>query len=569
MRLAWAVEVDLAGVRYRFATRELEVDGHTYGPGLEVAEQSRRVDLTRPIRLAVVSRERWGDAFRAGQYLVDGGRCALYLVVDERGQHRRHLWAEGTVEATRWDRPGRPLRFELQFGPSFGVLHPDMRVIDATIPSPDPPVDTSWELFTENLDVWYQLIIGYPGAGTNGLTTPCVPAPTFQISKDTFDHAGGGTVQLADRQLLLIAGYDIARRTAGGSTSLFVEVLEVGLKEIIPLDDGLEYERDLPQFTIAVKFARDKIGQDIGYTEYILQNGGSNNLRGTPETYIGFGNSEVVPPPATGGEAGETGGGEQFEGRPLRGLADIFAWVIQFRTNIRLDIGRHRAHADVINARYKIDTWVAGQGDALEWFRELLPEAPVTVVLGEEGAYLAHLPIEAAHEAVQVHLVEGQNCTRDGEMQVEPPTATAVTVRWGLARGRFVHSRTLGSKEGISLALPGGKTYTTVDSHPHWAGIVGTEVHGLRVEELDLGHVWDGNTADRVAIDHLLTRALPQRSLMLVLGPEWYHLHPGELARYTDADLGLVEHLCRVDDVVVGERVLARLVPLKSPLDFL
>ncbi len=572
VRLWWALDVDLGGVTYHLATRAGTAGGVVYRSGLGQLGLSRLSDPAAPIALSVATADPWAEEIRTARWLVDGGAAQLYLVIEGDGTTRRVLWADGRVDAVRWGEFADPLQMSLVPTVGVGQLPPEQWVVDSTTRpaqiADDAALDlltnaTAYEAYDESIGVAYNLVIGYPGHVEGGDPYPCVPVPVVQWATylvDTNDPEDGPgdppshPETVAEVYVHVIAGSDI------GATAVHAIDMGIYKRASVPAPGGGEdVQIEIPQLTAAATGTLER-GRDLVGTwcTWLYQMHNHQTQGGTPEMWVGF--------------SVANGGGVQYLGRTLRGASDIFRWLIEQHTSLRLDLGRHAAHAARLNA-YLFDVFVNEPIGALEWFTsQVLEYLPAAIVRGPDGVYLAHLPLRASRVDSMASLTVGRNA----EFVGLATTGTAgvvnhLTYTWGPSReGTWVYTGYLTREHRLAQQLSPGVYYGDARMLPHLLCRLSHGVYRHRPGRLEIGSVWDSSTAHRVAEDYVLRNAFPTRLLTYTLRPEHYWMEPGMVVTLTHERLKIAEQLCTVVDVIVrttGPEVVLR--PIRSATSYL
>jgi hypothetical protein len=571
-RLWWALDVDIGGRVYYVGTRAGTAGGEVYRSGLAPLTQSRLGSPTETISMQIATSDDWAEELRTAGWLSDGGAARLYLVVEEAGTTRRLLWADGRADAVRWGEPSDPL--QLQLVPSVGVgqMPLEQWVIDSTTRpaqiADDAALDllteaSDYDLYEESIGVYYNVIIGYPGHVEGGDAYPCVPIPVVQWATyliDTNDPTDGPGDPPSHPETVpevfvhAIAGSDI------GATSVYALDLGIYKNATVPAPGGGDpVAVEIPQITAAatgtLERGRDLAGQ---WCTWLYQMHNPATQGGTPEMWIGFTPSG--------------GGGVQHNGRTVRGAADLFAWLVETFTTLRFDRGRHAAHARALNG-YLIDTFVNEPVDALDWYSSnVLSLVPAAIVRGEDGVYLAHLPLRASRADSLLSLTAG----RDAEYVGMATTGSAgvvnhLTYQWGPTRdGTWAFTGFLTREHKLAQTMASGVYYGDPRMLPHALCRSSYNVYRHRPGRLEMGVVWDATTAHRCAEDYVIRNTLPERTLTYTLRPDRWWVEPGMVCTLTHDRLRISERLCTVVDVVLrttGPEVVLR--PIRSLLDHL
>lgn len=571
MRLDWAIDAQIAGAEYHYATSAVEVDGVLYSPGLRDQALSRIVDFNASIGIEIATSEDWPYRFASAKWLVDGGPAALWLVIEEDdGSIRRVLWQRGTVVsvgvAERW----KPLTFELRPSTRRGTI-PDQRQridsytapsTDSTMPAaPNPP----WRAYEDDVGSYYQVVFGYPGwDDVNAEPVPCVPCPVFQYAYDSYvyeDAGGGATISrnVPEAYLYLLGTGDIsADQVYMNRSGITVsEDSNSGARQTQFSEDGVIT-------TAGLYYGNDELGQRISFLwdDFTAPTYSSDydpdDLSGNPAVYVAY--SPAAP----------YGGGIQRDGKLLRDVSDVVEYVISAYTDLEMDLGAHRAQSQALGV-YKIDTFANNPQDVLDWAQELVEPFAAAFVRSDIGIYLAHMP-ELVSSGIESN---GSLVVGEGGVQFEgvavsewEDQANEITVRWGLMRDQssFRHIRVITSEYRRVRSVPSGGSYYDTRAVPNSLCRRSQDALGeVRTATVDIPQTWALETALQVGADEAARRTFQRRFFQVSLPASWYALAPGRVLRFTYDELHLEDILCRVDDVVISAGgVTAVLVPLRG-----
>lgn len=558
--LWWALDVDIAGVEHHFATRAGTAGGTLYRSGLGGLSLSKLDDLTTAVDVEIETDDDWATSFGAAQWLLDGGRASLYLVVTEGGTQRRILWVEGRVDGVSWV-PGDPLSLEIRPDQGDPTIPPSREKIDEyTRPAQDSDdsqlgsigATAAFELWEASVGKYYPLIVGYPGHVPNANAVCVVPVPVAQASWQTVTVDTSDSEDVPEVYVFALAGGTIDAEK--------VWVLETGITTTRTTASGKQTQ--VPQadpVDVDIHHGPDAIGQRCAWYHAAFD---PEEQSGEPALYVGFSKADGF------------GGGILHNGRVVNGASDIFEWLVQRYSGVRLDLGRHRVHAAHLN-RYLFDLVVNETIPAIDWFeRDILRFIPGAIVRGPEGVYLAHLPIRGSRVDAVASLVEGGNAQRVS-MAV---TSTAdvvneLTFSWGRLRDGNAYHRTriLTAQQGrVSLPLDGA-AYEDGRALAEGLCIVSQRAYGeVRPGTLQLQTIWDPGTAQRVAEDYVVRRAFPERTFRYTVGAGLHRLAPGDLVTLTDVGLAISERACTVVDVVVSPPLVeVALRPIRTLTSYL
>ena len=328
MDLFYGLKVELAGNTYYFAEKTTTISGRVYDGVLSRVSLSKIVQSDTTVSIQVISGEQWSQLFRANGNIVDGGSATLYLI---DGDRILESWMPGIVNRVSWGSSWQPLSFEIttRITNTRQIISPTARIYEETFPI---SLVGDWTIPATSYGANYNIIIGYPGyreGSKFGDYTQCVVPVLYCEFEENF---------IIGR--ILVAGGVIE------ATSI----------------TAINYSQDSTRYTLSltdpetqpITDNRDLIG---GVINDIYQSGIES--ASDDEIYVGFDPTN--------------GGGLLFEGSILRGGADIFKWVVTRFTDMKLDIGRHKANADFLNL-YKFDTFINSDVDPLEWFESQVLE---------------------------------------------------------------------------------------------------------------------------------------------------------------------------------------------------
>jgi hypothetical protein len=215
------------------------------------------------------------------------------------------------------------------------------------------------------------------------------------------------------------------------------------------------------------------------------------------------------------------------------------------------------------------DLFINEPTPASEWFEgAVLDYLPAAVVRGENGIYLAHVPLAAmAIEAVAT-IEAGVNAERiDSRVTGGDELVNELTVRWARARDlrNYFQTRILSSAYQKVIAVPGGGTYSDTRTLPDALCAVSQRVYGARPGTVELPTVYAQATALRIGHDRVLRLALPERTFTYSVSLDQYRRHPGDVVLLVDAEWSIPGVLCTVVDVIVQlTRVVLALRPLRG-----
>lgn len=571
-RLWWALDVEIAGLDYHFGTVAGTLDGVVYRSGLGALELSRLADLAGAVSLQITSADDWPSVLRTARWLADGGKARLYLVVEEDGATRRLLWMDGRADSLRWGLFGEPLQLQLVPSVEIGQLPPEQWVVDETTRpaqiADDPQLPalieaSAYEIYEDSIGELYPLVIGYPGHVEGADPYPCVPAPVVQWASFLVDTRSVDADPMDPADVPEEFPENFVHCIAGGAVeATSVYALDKGIYTragVITLGGGPDAQTEVYQRT-ATPSGTLKVGPDLlgQYTTWLHQNYSHRAQGGEPEMWTGW--------------SPEGGGGVQHNGRLVRGASDLFAWLVETATSLRLDRGRHAAHAAYLNS-YRIDTWVNEPVQAFEWFSaNVLELLPAAIVRGPDGLYLAHLPLRASRVDSVLTLTDGV----DGEYAGLATSGSAgvvnhLTYSWGPNReGGWVFNYTLTREYRLAQRMSSGAYYGDPRMLPHALAKLSHNEYGARPGRLELGVVWDAGTAHRMAEDYVIRQSFPERQITMALRPEFYWVEPGMVATVSVPRLGVETRLMTVVDVVMrvtGPEVVLR--PIRSLTDYL
>lgn len=543
--LNWAVEVELAGVQYRFATSAITFGGNDYEGGLERFDSNKVFDPNGSMSLTILTRDDWPTAFKNANWIVEGGEATIYLVDGTTSTK----WHGGRVDSVSWGQIGDPVNMEIiPSGKRLTIPDKRNRVDPYTQPDNDPGLSTpasSYDIVEDYSGSYYPTIIGYPGYDTEsgGVRWPVVPSCIVQASYDTYSDDATptpGTHTAVEYNIHCFGTADISADT--------ITILETGLSNRGGSQAWVETETTTG---VGLSIATDLIGQQYKYYEQSV----GDLKEGHSALYGAF--------------KLEHGGGVQLKGRVANGASDLFEWIFTLHSSLTVDRFRNAASANQLNG-YRFDTYVNNPIDAIDWFvTEILPHLPAVIARGDDGIYLAHVPTSARPTDVLLDLEEGRNCTRTGTITSTSAQdiANEIDFRWSPQRDNehYLNSRTMTSETNRLVALPNGLRYPDARAIGNALCKMSQATYGDRPTEVLLNHVWDGPTAYRIGRDLAQTLPLPLREFAYTLLPEYYWLSPGDVISLTDADVSLTDQVCVVTSVSVG---LAQIAITAEPVRF-
>lgn len=524
MDLFYGLKVELAGNTYYFAEKTTTISGRVYDGVLSRVSLSKIVQSDTTVSIQVISGEQWSQLFRANGNIVDGGSATLYLI---DGDRILESWMPGIVNRVSWGSSWQPLSFEIttRITNTRQIISPTARIYEETFPI---SLVGDWTIPATSYGANYNIIIGYPGyreGSKFGDYTQCVVPVLYCEFEENF---------IIGR--ILVAGGVIE------ATSI----------------TAINYSQDSTRYTLSltdpetqpITDNRDLIG---GVINDIYQSGIES--ASDDEIYVGFDPTN--------------GGGLLFEGSILRGGADIFKWVVTRFTDMKLDIGRHKANADFLNL-YKFDTFINSDVDPLEWFEsQVLEYLPAKICRSSDGYYLAVLPRYGHKKDVCLKLIAGQNAERIGQWSVDSECYNEIIADFSLTKNQQDYYDRL-IITGRYGALP-DTVLTSYTGNVIKDQLCKTsqEVYGVKQLFLTMPTIYSTDTAIRVATDHAIEKCFPKKQLQYTLSTDYWYLDVGSMITVTDNNdidgLSLNGEIFRIDDVVVdSQQVVITVSPIRQ-----
>lgn len=552
VRLDWGISGAIGGAHYDFATRALTAEGVVYAPGLDTIESSRVVDLKERLSLRVRTTDDWPERARSAGWLLDGGAAILYLLVTEGGWTRRVPWQRGIIDQVKVDLPGQPIQFVLMpSGVSRQIPEPRHRIDSWTTPQDDASMSgTGYVLFEDGALQPYPLLIGYPGYDEYSQTvSTVVPVPIAQYTTQIIPGAPGPPAQKDGQcpdSLIVVLSSGVIEADAIR--------YDPGYQDLISTIDGTTTSRITPYSTAIIATAQDKQGQRYTYyddTQWQVGVLDVPNKEGDPKPLIGLaplGFYTFAASPATGG------GGILYKGKLLHGGADIFDWIVSQWSSIKVDTGRQAASAPALNT-YTFDTYINAATDSIDWLtHSILDFLPALIARGDDGVYLAHVPLAPRDVDVVVDLVAGDNCAFvELEVGSSVDVVNELTVSWGVSPdGQMALSRVITSEYRRLVGLPNGIAYSDYRAVGNAIAAASQGVYGPRVATLEIPSTWSLAAAMKIGADRITRDAFPARTLRYTMTTRWWWLSVGDVVRVTDPEMRIRERVCVIVDVIVS-----------------
>lgn len=502
---AWLVDL-VAGQTWRFASREIRWNGHTYADGLGVSDGGVDVlSFAEPTERAiqVTINAQHVPAFDVDDVAI-GATATVYYWHDPDGTEDPVIAVAGVVEDPEYGGDAEPLTATVREVPwdDRGLL-PDARakVDDETWPDHDPAIRGEF----------YPIVFGAPGVVDSGGSSAGFGSPALYV--DT----GGGA------DLVLLAGHPVAAAT------VVVRDITAGTAGVFNVQhqtDGLG--RRVAVTDLTADRVSGSLGAAVAGNEYWTRWSGSAG--GLP--------SLTTPAVA------------------MTGAGDVIEWLLH-RSTIRVDWGRLRAAAGRLNA-YKIDTYVQADPEERvkpwEWIADqLLPLLPVAVRTGPKGAYLAVFDPASQPKDVRGRLEAGRNCDRISPISVVGTADVA---------NDFVLAYAAQAEEDTfykEVRVTGSRATMDAYASSRRSAICQESVRrfGVVVRELTAAAIYDPSTAARVLTAMAAREALPAREVAYAVDDDadLRDLEPGDPVAITDASLGWSSRVAYVWSVrVAAER---------------
>lgn len=537
MRLYYAIKMTIADHVYRFAEKNVTIDGEAFEEGLSPLTVSKSLDLETSITISILSETDWPTVAASNMFLVDGGEANIYLISVNAGTTSKELWFSGVVEESVWND-----RFQ-----QFSCKVKAKSVINRFIPHPLAQVHSSgnatwpisaatgYEVTLESIGRVYPIVIGYPGWFARTDTTHCV-VPTYFAEYNDDTVGDGSNVQRG--RFIVCDGYIDATR---------VDWTNLGAEDpsVYPGESTVK--------------GSDLLGRPITTVFAITQ----RTFSAGDEILFGM----TGPSSDT-----QYGGGLLFRGQVMRGASDIFQWLITRYTDMPLDIGRLEANRVALN-QYKFDCWLNDNTDPVEWLtKSVLDFIPALFTRSESGFYLQPMPHSGTKIQSVLAIEEGRNAERfDPAKVINKDIYNEVAIDFGEVKGAYVSRIVITSQYS---SLPNDIFNYTAYSR---GTLIKDQIcdtsqkrYGIRQKTIKLPTVWDESTAVMIGQNFILDNALPVRNLIYQMPLDYYWLQPGSVVTVTDSRLSISEHLCRVDDVVVNSQFVEVSVrPLKTQSQYL
>lgn len=514
----FAVEIQLAGLTFRYAEKEATINGDLFKAGLSGISLSKVVTADTDVQITITSGEKWAEIFAANGFLIDGGLATIYL---DDGSER----FSGVVTQTSFDQVWEPLitTIKAKTNSFKDLISPLAEVNSDTLPL---ATSTGYEIPKKAYGLVYPIPIGYAGyfvrsyLGTQLDVSQCsLPVPYAEYKYTTDDgHA------------IIAEGW--------------VEALNVNL---IVESDGTNTTT-----VVATHFDYDKLGRKVTY----ITNTGA--LSDGDQLYVGF--------------HPDYGGGILYRNELMRGGSDIFEWILSTYTDMPIDKGRVNANRKQLN-EFKFDLFINEPSDPMDWLESfILSFMPVKMCRSEDGYYLQPMPMYPNPIEVVLAFERGRNAERVSGLMSTNDTANEFIIQYGPNidgehwYGKIVFTAT-------NRALPREVEFSAQSVVRDQLCSVAQAQNGGRIIQstLTIPSVWDGAVASIIGKNYVLNNALPYRTITYSIPEEYIWLDIGSLVKLTDNEIpGISELICRVDDMVISSKsILVTLHPLKSTTQYL
>lgn len=451
--------------------------------------------------------------------------------LEERPCTLRH-WFDGQIlETARVVLKGRSV--DVEYGsvnePVTFTLSEHPEETSLTIPTSQMVVDgVTW---TGNPDesivgAYYPIVIGAPGNTPTGANQPAVPALFVDNQNPPPDD------------ILLIAGHRVRATTV--DIYEYEDTLTLENRTVLEIEDGLgrtisyvNSQGTALNFSDGVKF----------YTAWDVDNGGLPNSR---------------------------------EDGLLRGLGDVIIYLLQEWSNVRVDFGRMRAQAPLLN-RFRVDTFINDPTKSLAFIDgEIVPLFPIQRMRSDRGLWYQFLNWDATSQVdaiTNLSADRGQIQRRTSVRKMDNEIANEITVEFQPnATSRLFRTRRVVTAQAGRLGtvfggtndnriLPDARCRISQERLRNETGD-----SGIRYKTVQAPHVWSTDTALLIARSKAAELALPKRTVGYTGGQELARLYPGAIVTLTDSEISLTDHVCMISELTLGgPDVAVSLILLDDP----
>lgn len=316
--------------------------------------------------------------------------------------------------------------------------------------------------------------------------------------------------------------------------------------------------------TRTVKTGPDGLGRTVSYVDW-------TNLSGEWRIHPQPGNEYRIGFPTGGGVVGP-------DGTELRGLGEVVLWMMQQWGRFDFDVGAFKAHQRFLD-RFRIDCFIDQRLPLWDWLQShVLETFPVEWVEGPRGGYLLPFAFMARREEATLHVDSSPDVADQAEGSVRvartqdlravgTPTANRITLRYGLAGGdlklrrRLVADAEADDSDSRVLANALCRVSQSLLRNPERGD------DGVRELEAESYVVLDDDVAQLVLQWLVWKHAVTRHEVVVVGGHELDLVQPGEVLRWSDAELFVDDVLVQVRRKHTTDRdVTLRLLRLESPV---
>jgi len=514
-RAHWLLDLTVGGTVYRFSDLPLTVDDDrgatwTYQEGLPDLAPPLTRDGAAEITIGLELQSTVDWALLESRGLpIDRSPVVLRRWWEGTTLERSRVYLRGLALGISYGKAGEPLSV---------TLTQDPRLESDVIPDAQAVVDEeTWSGRTDRSEGHpYPIPIGYPGAtaATVVVPRPGVPAPLINW------------ISAADptNKLLLCLGRCHAQTSGVSAAGVWIWNRTKGW--------GLNGAN--------IGTTTDALGRLVTYVEF---SGARTDMDSEDEYWVGY---DV-----------DYGGGilNPWDSTvPLRGAGDVIAWALLFHSSIRTDRGRLWSLRPWLN-QFQVDTYINGPVNVWDWITStFLRWLPVQVRQSNEGLYF--LPVRWDYTAQDVEAtLDAGAATIDrvsSLARLVQPIYNEVTVRYRPASGggsKWGAAYTITSTDG---ELTDVDADATADTRVRGSYVARRSQHrfGVRRTRVDLPHIHDPATAERIAQLMLARHAWPKRTVRYHAPREYEVLEPGIAVSVTDSDIHLSSALAYLVDLV-------------------
>lgn len=527
----WLLEFVADGRVFRYATRQLDVDGLVFSGGLSPFRRS----------LGRASDQQAVEVFDAS---VDWAALELTGLEFEQAACRLWWWypgqtldqalhvMTGLAENVEHSDPQAPARIVFTVN---SALRPQLypvpsRTLDDSTWTVDDGTGTTATIGEGAIGSVAPTVIGYPGSGDAPVTRtfPYAAVPVPMVDCDQLSGVSG-------TKLLLSPG---------------------------PIDAA----------TVLITDSDDPSGPQGGGQQEQLEVERTNDLLGQPYSYAWFDDTAgyVITPWPThkyfAGFQNDTGwgGGIFYGGSVLRGLGDVLAWALD-QSKVNADLGTQRGEAERLND-FALDTYLDQPGlNLIAWIETtLVPLFPLRRLrLGNGLWYRLENWLATKVDAVaRLDAVIGNVVRVSPKRRLAGPVANRVTLKYkrNPLNGEFRAVRILDGAAEPRPVLGQDTMWIPTGEDPRVVGspyIAASQAkYGiLDAPPIETTLLWSDSTA-ALALQFIAARdALPKEGITYE-GRQLDRLLPGDVVVLHDPAAGVHERVALVDDIVVGGPVV-------------